>query len=383
MGTPKKLLMVTPYFETHRGGIEIAAGQLARALHRHYGLEITWAATGISPPPCDLPARCIPLSANNLAETIMGVPAPIPAPGAINLLRRLVREHEFILVHDTLYPSNAAAFRAARKSGIPVVIVQHIGLVPYRNPLLRAAMRAANAKIAKPMLEGADRTVFISGLTRSYFARICHFKNEPALIFNGLSPPFEQVQEHPDRNALRARLKLAPRRLTVLFVGRFVEKKGLHILRQLARANPDIEFCLVGWGHIAPEKWNCENVTVFRGVHGEKLISYYQAADIFLLPSVGEGFPLVIQEALACGLPVMCSTEMLTADPWLEGRVLATPVFSDDPGRTVALWHDALRRFASDGAFHCAPDKAEVVRRYAWKTIADQYLAVFEAASAS
>ena len=45
-----KLLMATHFFESHRGGIEIVAGRLAREFART-GIEVTWLATDASPPP--------------------------------------------------------------------------------------------------------------------------------------------------------------------------------------------------------------------------------------------------------------------------------------------------------------------------------------------
>ncbi|PWH12587.1 MAG: hypothetical protein DDG60_12420 [Anaerolineae bacterium] len=91
---------------------------------------------------------------------------------------------------------------------------------------------------------------------------------------------------------------------TLLFVGRFTHKKGLQKLESLARQHPTWTWLCIGDGEIRPEDWRLPNVRVLPSLPQAELRQYYIAADIFVLPSVGEGFPLAAQEALSCGLPV-------------------------------------------------------------------------------
>jgi glycosyltransferase involved in cell wall biosynthesis len=68
-------------------------------------------------------------------------------------------------------------------------------------------------------------------------------------------------------------------------------------VRRMARQRPDIQWAFAGWGHLDPQVWGLPNVVVFRDLSGADLVPLYQASDVFVLPSKGEGFPLVIQEA--------------------------------------------------------------------------------------
>jgi glycosyltransferase involved in cell wall biosynthesis len=95
----------------------------------------------------------------------------------------------------------------------------------------------------------------------------------------------------------------------LLFAGRFVEKKGLGLLHRLARELPRVRWMFAGWGPLDPSQWGLANVSVHRDLAKEELVPLYQAADLLVLPSVGEGFPLVVQEAMACGTPAIVSEE--------------------------------------------------------------------------
>jgi glycosyltransferase involved in cell wall biosynthesis len=368
-GDRMKLLTISAYFEAHRGGVEIVAGRLARALAER-GFEVTWLSTSVVEPPVDI--RTLQAKACNFTERRLGFPWPLIGFRGLARIWRTAREHEAVLVHDSLYLTSIAAFVAARLQRRPFLVVQHVGEVPYRNPLLRLLMRLANAVVARPLLARADQVVFISRTTGDHFRQV-RYARSPEYVFNGVDGRiFRPVGSAGEQADARRCLGLPLDRTVALFVGRFVEKKGLHLLRRAVAARPDVAWAFAGWGPEDPETWAQPNVTVFRGLEGPSLAELYRAADALVLPSVGEGFPLVVQEALASGLPVVCGEETLKSDeaaaPFLEG--VALDVDDPLPGLVGAL----DRALASDVTPKARSDFTG--GRYAWDIAADRYAAL-------
>jgi len=375
-----RITLVTHYFPAHRGGIELVAAELARYLAAQHGAEISWYASD-----CDAPAsipgvKAFPAASSNLVERRLGVPYPLWSPRALWRVGRAARSADVVHLHDCLYLSNLVAYAAARLAGRPVVVTQHVGMVPYRSRALRALLAAAYRVLGRLVLGGASRVVFVSEVVRRHFGDFVRFKAPPLLVANGVDTATFHPVDEARRAALRAELGVDPRAPLLLFVGRFVEKKGLPALHDLARRLPDARWLFAGWGPLDPERWELPNVTVFRDRSGSRLAPLYQAADLLVLPSVGEGFPLVVQEAMACGTPALVGSETAAGCPDAAGLLPSEDIGDPDFG---PKWERRIRELTAAGG---SPDLRAAVAVYAadnwsWANCAARYAEVLRGCS--
>jgi glycosyltransferase involved in cell wall biosynthesis len=367
-----KILLITHYFPEHRGGIEIVAGELSEQLARR-GVEIVWIASGpSSAAPVEGITR-IPMPNWNVAERRLGFPYPLWWPSGLIRLCCEVARCELLYLHDSLYIGNVVAFLCARLFCKPVVVTQHVGLVPYSRLLLRFLLTYANHTLARLVLGGCSSCIFISQKVKDYFSQFVHFRRGPLFIPNGVSTTAFRPASTDERRRLRAELDWPRDKLVMLFVGRFVEKKGLRILRSLAERFPECEWVFVGWGQEDPKKWGLANVRCLGPMDRVALIPCYQSADLLVLPSVGEGFPLVVQEAMACGTPALISSDTAQGMPGVESTTFVSSVGVEE--FTEALDEilrapeqlQARRDFVADYAH----------RNWDWDTCADRYCKLF------
>lgn len=106
----------------------------------------------------------------------------------------------------------------------------------------------------------------------------------------------------------------------VLFVGELSLRKGVDVLLSIIKKAPiDYHFDIAGNGFFSRELMHIEktrdNCTYHGFITGKKIKDLYKKADIFLLPSRAEGFPLVFHEAMANGLMIVSSPEIKIGMP--------------------------------------------------------------------
>lgn len=369
-----KLLMVSHYFDSHPGGIEFVARELFSHLDGPK-CDVTWLAADVNGLPKNVThGRTIPLSCWNLVEKTIGLPFPVPSLRALKRLWCEVDGSDVVLLHDCLYLSNIATFIFCRIRCVPVAIVQHISIVPYRSLIATVLMKLANRIVTCPMLRSAQQVLFISQITKSYFSDL-QFSCRPVLAFNGVDTDvFFPALDNFARARLREKFGLPGDRRVVLFVGRFVEKKGLPLMKYMAELAPDILWVFAGSGPLHPQEWGLPNIRHFSGLRGSSLADLYRTSNVLVLPSTGEGFPLVIQEALACGIPVVCSSETVAADGALKEFVRGVPLNSKNNEKCAKDFVVAIREALNENTSSDVEKRAQFAKsRYSWPGAAKLY----------
>lgn len=371
-----RIVSVTHYFPAYGGGIEAVALELNRRLGLA-GNEVYWFASRTEQLPEPSPGLFLqPMLAIHLLERLLGLPLPIWIFPDIRRLWSAIERCDVVHVHDYIYPGSLIALAAAARYGKPVVITQHIGMVPYDSLVLTRLLQAVNRTIGKWALAKADQVVFISDAVRAFFSDFCRFSRKPLLIPNGVDHEiFSPIRISPE--SARTELGLNPDAPVCLFVGRFVEKKGLHLLRPVVASTPEIQWLFAGSGPLDPSKWGLSNAHVFSGLSRQTLAPLFQAADLLVLPSRGEGFPLVIQEAFACGVPALTTPE--TASGLAEASSILFSCSVDGPDPSVR-WPETIRSILRDreGRARRATDALAYSRQHwSWQTCVRRYIRIY------
>lgn len=161
-----------------------------------------------------------------------------------------------------------------------------------------------------------------------------------------------------DREGLREKHGLARDKFMVLCIGQFIDRKGrwvfLDAAREILKEDPDTVFV---W--ITPQPANPEEIVriqqyglgdSFRlilsadiGAARQDVLTFFRAADIFALPSLWEGLPISILEAMALGLPVISTNINAIPEAVIDNETGLLIEAGDNPALA-----DAIRRLKDD-----------------------------------
>lgn len=301
-----KLLLVTHYMPPHHGGIERVAEDHARAAAAA-GFEVRWIS---SREPHDTPAiektewgMAVRVNSWNGFEKNLGIPYPLWLPGARAEVRRSVEWCDLVHAHDLLYQGTSLALSAAKSFRKPVLITQHVGFVPMRTRLLAPVQHAAYQSIGRRNAGRLTALAYCSDTAHDWVRKSCGFKKQATFLPNAVDcDRFRPVTDRAEKEALRRKLSLPLDQVVVLFAGRLVEKKGVRLL--IEAAEPSYHLLLVGERGKLPLPLR-PGIEIRPFVAREDFAALLRAVDIFALPSTGEGFPIVAQEAMASGIPAI------------------------------------------------------------------------------
>lgn len=164
-----------------------------------------------------------------------------------------------------------------------------------------------------------DYALYVGTNNKSYFLR--HGMRLSQLVFSPQAidiARFAKPRQESFDLAQRWKTELGvPRQhMTVLFAGKLTKVKNPSFVLDLAERcqNLPISFIIVGDGHLKPELQRrareMSNV-FFMGFQNQSVMpAVYRMGDIYLMPSLSETWGLGINEAMACGIPVMASQQV-------------------------------------------------------------------------
>lgn len=369
-----KILLVTNYQPPHMGGIEFAASALKECWQR-LGHEVVWLTT-------DIPRRAVPSALDNLRvpaanflEEKWQINSPLINPFYLPAINRALNACDVVNVHSLAPGLASLVLLLALLQRKPVVATQHVGVIPLANKMLDYFQRALLSSLARWGIVRGMKLTFVGEAVRQWFLDNARIKPEQiSMTPAGIDHKLFFFVTDAEKRQFRLKWKISENCLNVMFVGRFYEKKGLRIIRQLAEESPEIRFTLVGQGPLSPAEWGLANIRLIAYVNNEELRELYGAHDLFIMPSVGEGWPAVVPQAMACGLSCLISEETFL------GYGKDRELFYVCP-RDVALLKEAVLKFAAD--LPASSARREAVSKYAllnwdWETTAKIYLGLFE-----
>ena len=194
-----------------------------------------------------------------------------------------------------LFPAGPTALRLARRFGVPAVVaLGESGFTLYERTISRDRIVAT--------MRGFDAAVSVSRFNRDWCAEhygfdVQRIRVEPNATDTDLFHP-------RDRARMRRELGLPLDRVIVGFSGALGERKGPLRLLEAIRGLPEVAAVFLGDG---PHRPQGEQVLAVRKVVHSEVARWLAAVDLYVLPTLEEGSPNSVIEAMACGLPIISS----------------------------------------------------------------------------
>ena len=372
------------------GGAGVHIEHLAAELRRKIQVDVHC----FGEPRSDAFAHAVPaslLGANAAIQTLGVDLEMVDAAGGVDLL------------HSHTWYANLAGHIGSLLHGVPHVLTAHSlePLRPWKEEQLGGGYRVSSW-VERTAYEGAARIIAVShGMRADVLA--AYPQVDPArvdVVHNGIDT--EVYHPDPDTAAL-TELGIDGSRPYVLFVGRITRQKGIvHLINAARRFDDDVQLVLCASSpdtkeigeetaaavdQLRAERGDSSVIWVQEQVVRPKLIQLFTHALAFVCPSIYEPLGIVNLEAMACETAVVASAVGGIPEVVVDGETgLLVPYDAAEPRAFEHAFADAVNTIATDPTRARAmgvAGRARAVSDFGWDAIADQTIAVYEAALSS
>jgi len=311
------------------------------------------------------------------------------ASGLAPAMKQAVRRADLVHLHGLwLYP-HLVGSRAAKRAMKPYVVSPQGMLDPWALGHKKLRKRVYGSLIEWWTLRKAAA---IHAVTDSEARDAKRLRLKPPVVIVPNAIDGSEFATLPDRSKLSTRYSALWGETVVLFLGRIHPKKGLDVLVKafckVARTRENVMLVIAGPDEIGYrrrlesylETEGAKARFLFTGMlRGDERLAALAAADLFVLPSYSEGFPVAAVEAMAAGLPVILSRACRIPD-FEEARAgfVVAPETEALCGAILRLIGDPLLRkqMGQNG-------RQLVLAKYTWDKVARQMVAAYQTVLAS
>lgn len=286
-------------------------------------------------------------------------------------LKGLVKDWQPALLHVFFgYPTGPLGWLINKNLGVPYIISLLGGDVPGIVPKEVGLHHKVLAPFTREMWGKACAVVGnsygLSKIAQNFLPKI-----EVTTIPNGVD--IEKFKPNPNNSDNLIKL---------LFIGRLVNQKGLNVLLKayhnvIEGGYKNTRLIIIGDGPLMDEykQFSQDNklsdFVEFKGwVDFEELEHLYNSSDVFVLPSLFEGMPSVVLQAMACGLPIISSRVQGSEDlikPGVNGYLVEIGSVDDIT--------DKMIRVITDGGMRkqMGIKSREIIKGYSWDNVSSRY----------
>lgn len=280
-----------------------------------------------------------------------------------------VKKFDVVHAHSHLFYSTVIAALVCRHRKTPLVITNH-GLISQTAPMWLQQIYLPT--IGRWIYNTADRIISYTETEKEKLIHLGIEGKKIMIIHNGIcTETFSPSATLPEKQ--------------ILWVGRYTPGKGVEYLIEAFRLfherYPDYVLLLVGKG---PEKDKiirkiqkyglASSIHLVDFIPNEDIPSLYRKSSIFVLPSLEEGVPRTILEAMACGVPVVC-TDLPQLVDIVKGSGILVPVRDSqklaEAFMRIVADRDQARQFGVNG-------RDRVVSDFSWEDTVRRTLELYK-----
>lgn len=259
------------------------------------------------------------------------------------IFKYISREYDYIFTTNYSYRTEMAALIYLKAFRIPYVMEIDGGTIKQENIIKR---------MVKKFLIGGAKAYFSPSKGTDDFLRNYGVETERIVRTHFTSLRENQIVKKPcteeEKREYRRSLGISKKR-TILGVGQLIYRKGWDTLLTIAKYI-DAEIYILGEGENRLQYEEFLRTNEIQNVHligfqsNDITSNFYKAADIFVLPTRYDVWGLVINEAMAHGLPIITTTECTSGVELINNNINGKLVMPDSPKDLL----EAINGFLND-----------------------------------